>query len=103
MNLNMGMIEGLQFTLFSTFSILALVVYALTNEEGTEVGDFLQGLIQVMQMNYFFLLIIVIYEYVIKPAICRPTTRPQASDSVTSQDAIHLPHANNPSNTINAL
>mmetsp|Transcript_6681 Transcript_6681/g.12059 ORF Transcript_6681/g.12059 Transcript_6681/m.12059 type:complete len:402 (+) Transcript_6681:214-1419(+) len=101
MNLNMGRIEGLQFILFSTFSILALVMYALTDEDGTELSDFLLGLIKFMLLNFTILLLIVLYEYVIKPAICRPTTRPQASDSVTSQDAFHLPHDN--SNPINAL
>ncbi|GMH98279.1 hypothetical protein TrST_g982 [Triparma strigata] len=103
MNLNMGRIEGLQFILFSTFSILALVVYALTNKEGTELSEFLQGLINVMGVNGVILLVIVGYEYIIKPAIFRPTTRSHASSSVTSQDALHLPHANNPCNTTNAL
>ena len=101
MTLNMGRIEGLQFTLISTFSILALVVYALTNEEGLELSDFLRGLINVMHLNLITLGLIVIYEYVLKPLICRPTPRPQASPSVTSQDAFHLPHDN--SNPINAL
>ena len=101
MNLNMGRIEGLQFILFSSFSILALVMYALTNEEGTELSDFLQGLINVMGVNIALLGLIVLYEYVIKPAICRPTTRSHASSSVTSQDAVHLSTIS--SSSINAL
>ncbi|GMH54708.1 hypothetical protein TrST_g5681 [Triparma strigata] len=103
MNLNMGRIEALQFTLFSTLSVEALVLYALTNEEGKELDNFLEGLMNVMRVNYAILGLIVIYEYVIKPAIFRPTTRSHTSSSVTSQDAVHLPHANNPSNTITAL
>ncbi|GMI04924.1 hypothetical protein TrVE_jg12139 [Triparma verrucosa] len=101
MKLDMGRIEGLQFTLFSTFSTLALVVYALTNEEGTELSDFLLGLTNVMALNLAILSLIVGYEYVLKPAICRPITRSNTSSSVTSQDAFHLPHDN--SNPINAL
>ena len=87
MNLNMGRIEGLQFILFSTFSILALVLYALTNEEGTELGDFLEGLILVMVVNFGILSLVVLYEYVLKPAICRPTTRSHDSDSETSPNS----------------
>ena len=102
MKLDMGRIEGLQFILFSTFSIEALVVYALTNEEGTELGDFLQGLINVMFYNFAILLIIVIYEYVIKPAICRPSTRSHASSSVTSPDSDAFSFESS-GNTINAL
>ena len=102
MNLNMGRIEGLQFILFSNFSILTLVLYALTNEEGTELIDFLQGLINVMAINVTILLFIVVYEYVIKPAIFRPTTRPQAPPSVTSpnSDAFSFESSGN---TINAI
>ena len=102
MNLNMGRIELLQFTLFSTSSILALVVYALTDEEGTELGDFLHGLINVISVNYAILAFIVLYEYVIKPAICRPTTRPQASLSVTSPNSDTFSFESS-GNTINAL
>ena len=101
MKLNMGRIEGLQFTLFSTLSVEALVLYALTNEDGARLSKFLDGLINVMRCNLALLLLIVAYEYVLKPAIFRPTTRPQASPSVTSQDAFHLPDVS--SNTINVL
>ena len=100
MKLNMGRIEGLQFTLFFMNTIEALVLYALTNEEGTKLSNFLHGLILVMIINGILLLVLNLYEYVLKP-ICRPTTRPQASPTVTSQDAFHLPQDNN--NTINAL
>eukprot|EP00519_Triparma_laevis_P013771 CAMPEP_0182496570 /NCGR_PEP_ID=MMETSP1321-20130603/5194_1 /TAXON_ID=91990 /ORGANISM="Bolidomonas sp., Strain RCC1657" /LENGTH=159 /DNA_ID=CAMNT_0024700219 /DNA_START=289 /DNA_END=768 /DNA_ORIENTATION=- len=102
MNLDMGRIEGLQFTLFSTLSIEALVVYALSDEEGTKLGYFLQGLINAMLLNAALLSLIVAYEYVIKPAIFRPLTRSHTSFSVESQDAFHLPHENS-NNTINAL
>ena len=101
MELNMGRVEGLLFTLFSTLSIEALVLYALTSEEGTKLNKFLEYLISVIIVHSLFLGFIVVYEYVIKPAIFRPTTRPQASDSVTSQNAFHLPH--DKSNPINAL
>ena len=76
-------------------------MYALTDEDGTKTGNVLEGLITVMNLNGAILVLIVLYEYVLKPAIFRPTTRPQAASSVTSQDAFHLPHDN--SNTINAL
>ncbi|GMH83539.1 hypothetical protein TrVE_jg5572 [Triparma verrucosa] len=88
MNLNMGRIEGLQFILFSTFSILALVVYALTNEDGTELSDFLQGLINVMLYNFLILLLIVAYQYIIKPAICRRST---TSEEESSDDPVTNP------------
>ncbi|GMH54829.1 hypothetical protein TL16_g11384 [Triparma laevis f. inornata] len=101
MKLDMGMIEGLQFALFSTLSIEALVLYALIDEDGTQISDFLQGFINVMSLNSFILGFIVVYEHIIKPTLFRPTTRSHAASSVTSQDAFHLPHAN--SNTINAL
>mmetsp|Transcript_6672 Transcript_6672/g.12050 ORF Transcript_6672/g.12050 Transcript_6672/m.12050 type:complete len:405 (+) Transcript_6672:214-1428(+) len=81
MNLNMGRIEGLQFILFSTFSILALVMYALTDEDGTELSDFLLGLIKFMLLNFTILLLIVLYEYIIKPAICRRSTTSEEEPS----------------------
>ena len=88
MKLDMVRIEGLQFTLFSTFSILALILYALTDEDGTELSDFLQGLINIMNLNVTILFLIVIYEYIIKPAICRPTTTSEEeSSSVTSPNS----------------
>jgi len=71
MKLSMGGLEGLQFILFSTLSVEALVLYALTKEEGTEISDFLKGLINIMLLNYGILFIIVFYRNVIKPAICR--------------------------------
>ena len=103
MKLDIGRIEGLQFTLFSTLSIEALVLYALTNEEGTELSDFLQGLINVMIMNLAILALIDLYEYALKPAICRPTTLSQASSSVTSSPNSDAFSFESSGNTINAL
>ena len=100
MKLNMGRLEGLQFTLFFMFTIEAPVLYALTNEEGTKLSNFLHGLIFVMIINGTLLLVLNLYEYVLKP-ICRPTTRPHASSSVTSEDAFLLPQASD--STINVL
>ncbi|GMH99129.1 hypothetical protein TrVE_jg1626 [Triparma verrucosa] len=102
MKLNMGRIEGLQFILFSTSSILALVLNALTDEEGKEISDFLLGLINVMLLNIAILGSIVLYEYILKPAICRPSTRPQASPSVTSPNSDTFSFESS-GNTINAL
>ncbi|GMI00041.1 hypothetical protein TrLO_g11749 [Triparma laevis f. longispina] len=49
MKLNLGSrIEGLQFTLFCTYSTEVLVVYSLTNGEEGEVNDFLGGVIDIM-------------------------------------------------------
>ena len=100
MKLNMGRIEGLQFSLFSTFSIEALVVYALTDEEGKQISNFLQGLISVMALNYVLLILIIIYEYIIKPAICRRSTTSEeepSSSPVTNpnSDAFSFPDQTN--------
>ena len=102
MKLDMGRIEVLQFILYSTYSVEALVLYALTNEEGAELSEFLERLIQIMFWNFIILMLIVVYEYVIKPAICRPSTRSHASSSVTSpnSDAFSL---GGTSTTISAL
>jgi len=82
MKLNMGgMVEGLQFTLFSTFSIEALLVYALTDNKGTELSDFLLGLITIMFYNWSLLMLIFSYEYVLKPAICRRSTTSEEEPS----------------------
>ncbi|GMH57721.1 hypothetical protein TL16_g02450 [Triparma laevis f. inornata] len=90
MKLNLGSrIEGLQFTLFCTLSMEALVIYSLTDDKGGEVNDFLQGLIGIMFYNFCILGLIVVYEYVIKPAICKPSTR-AASSSVTHPDSFHF-------------
>jgi len=101
MKLNMGWIEGLQFALFSTFALVSLVLYALTNEEGGELNDSLQGLVNVAILNYGFLGLLVIYKHIVEPTICRPSTRSHASTSVTSQDSIHSPNASG--NTFNVL
>ena len=81
MKLSMGMVEGLFFTLFSTFSIEALVIYALTDEDGREIGNFLSKFVSVMLMNAAILFVIVIYEYIIKPAICRRSTTSEEEPS----------------------
>ena len=104
MKLNMGRIEGLQFALFSTFSIEALVMYALSDEDGSKLSDFLQGLIQVMEMNYIILGLFVLYEYIIKPAIFRPTTpSEEESSSVTSPNSDEAFSFDSSGNTINTL
>ncbi|GMH87010.1 hypothetical protein TrST_g1503 [Triparma strigata] len=90
MKLDMGRIEGLQFTLFCTLSIEALVMYAVTNEEGTELGDFLQGLMNVMSLNFVILGLFVVYEYIIKPAICRRST---TSEEESSEDPVTNPNS----------
>jgi len=102
MKLEMGKVEGLQFILFSTLAMEALLTYALTNEEGTELSGFLLGLLNVMLVNGVFLLLFALYEYILKPAIFRPTTRNQASDSVVgpNSDAFSFESS---SNVINAL
>ncbi|GMI02631.1 hypothetical protein TrVE_jg13808 [Triparma verrucosa] len=83
MTLDMGRIEGLQFALFSMLSIEALVVYALTDKEGTELSGFLSGLINAMILNFNILFFIVINEYVFKPIICKrsTTSEEESSDS----------------------
>ena len=77
-------------------------MYALTDEDGTELSDFLQRLIYIMAVNGAILIFIVLYEYVLKPAICRPTTRPHASSSVTSpnSDAFSFESSGNTINVI---
>ena len=79
MKLNMGRIEGLKFTLFSTFSIEALVMYALTDEEGTELSGVVNGLIFLTMMNFALLGLLVLYEHVIKtrhlPTLNHPLPR----------------------------
>lgn len=86
MKLDMGKVEGLQFTLFCTFSMEALVAYALTDNEGGELNDLLGGLILIIQINASIFAIIALYEHVFKPAICKSSTRSHASSSVTSPD-----------------
>ncbi|GMH94386.1 hypothetical protein TrVE_jg4892 [Triparma verrucosa] len=102
MKLNMSRLEGLQFALFSTLSVEALVLYALTNEEGTEISDFLQGLINIMWLNYTLLALIVFYEYVIKPAICRSSPA-NARTSIANLNPENNFSFSDNSSTINAL
>ena len=98
----MGRIEGLQFALLTTFSIEALVVYALTDEEGVETSDFLRGLCNIMWGNVTLLILIVGYEYIVKPIISRSATRSHASSSVTSPDHV-LGGFQQSSSVVNAL
>ena len=106
MKLRMGMVEGLQFTLFSALSLEALLMFALTDDDGAEInykdGDLLSTLFIIMQCNFFILVFIVIYQYVLKPLICRPSTRPHASSSVTSTNSDAFSFDSNNS-TINSL
>ncbi|GMH89665.1 hypothetical protein TL16_g11525 [Triparma laevis f. inornata] len=67
----------------------ALVVYSLTNNKGGTVNDFLSGLIVIMIVNAITLITIALYEYTIKPAICKPSTRAAAS-FVTPTDSFHV-------------
>ena len=89
MKLNMGKIEGLLFTFFCTFSMEALVIYSLTNNEGREVNDFLLRLIMTMILNFFILALIIAYEHVVKPLIYKPSSM-TASSSVTHPDSFHF-------------
>ena len=68
----------------------ALVLYALTDEEGEELDDFLKGLINVMAFNFLLLFNLVLYAYIVKPAVCRPERGEHVSFSVTSQNTFHL-------------
>ncbi|GMH76024.1 hypothetical protein TL16_g06946 [Triparma laevis f. inornata] len=91
MKLNLGSrMEGLQFTLFCTYSMEALVIYSLTNDEGGEVNEFLNGLIDTMIINFGILGFIVVYEYVIKPAICKPSSRTDHDDDNDSGDSFNF-------------
>ena len=92
MNLNVGSrIEGLQFALFCTFSVKALVDYSLTDDKaGGEINDFLEGLIAIMILNFAILVLIVLYEHILKPLICKPSTRAAPSSSITHPDSFHF-------------
>jgi hypothetical protein len=77
MELNMGRVEGLLFTLFSTLSIEALVLYALTSEEGTKLNKFLEYLISVIIVHSLFLGFIVVYDLTpsaSNPPVATPST-----------------------------
>ena len=102
MQLDMGRMEGLQFALFSTLSIEALVLYALTNEEGEELSDFIQGLINIFILNWTLFGLIVVYEYIIKPAICRSSPA-NARTSIANVNPENSFSFSDTSSTINAL
>ncbi|GMH91634.1 hypothetical protein TL16_g12110 [Triparma laevis f. inornata] len=102
MKLDLGSrIEELQFTLFCMFSIEALIMYSLTNSEGEEMDNFLGGLVIIMLLNFSSLAFIVLYEYVIKPLICKSSTRATNSPSVMNPDAFNF--AGDSGRSMNAL
>ncbi|GMI00249.1 hypothetical protein TrLO_g11328 [Triparma laevis f. longispina] len=93
----MGVFEGFHFFVFFTFSIEALVLYALTDDEGSVMNEILEGLVVVAILNWFVLIVFTFIEYILKPHICRPSTRANLSSSVSSTDAFHF----NPDTHIN--
>ncbi|GMI04176.1 hypothetical protein TrLO_g9542 [Triparma laevis f. longispina] len=101
MKLNMNRMEGLQFTLFCTLSMEALVVFSLTDNQGGGANDFLDGLMWIMFFNFFVLFLVVAYEHLLKPLICKPSSRTAASSSATSPDDFFDNYINDLS--INAL
>jgi len=102
MKLRMNMVEGLQFILFLTVSSEALLVYAFTNEDGADLSEFIYTLCIILQSNLWALGVVVGCHYVLKPLICRPSTRPQASSSVTSPNSDPFSVGSN-STVINSL
>ena len=84
MKLKMGRMEGLEFTLFCKFLMEVLVMYAITNYDGGELRDFLEGMINAMFFNFFILLLMVTYEYVVKSFICKSYIRTTSSSSLAT-------------------
>ncbi|GMH61765.1 hypothetical protein TrLO_g7558 [Triparma laevis f. longispina] len=83
---SMNRVEGLHFTLFCTFSMEALMVYSLTDNEGGGTNDFLDCLIDIMFWSLFALIDIVVYEHLLKPLVCQPSSRTAASSVTTRPD-----------------
>lgn len=89
MKLKMGWVELLVFTLFCTFSVEALVVYVLTNDEGSEISVYLGVWITCVHFNWLIFIFVVMYQYAIKPLICKSSTH-TASSSVTNPDSFNF-------------
>ncbi|GMH48716.1 hypothetical protein TL16_g00352 [Triparma laevis f. inornata] len=90
MKFKMGRVEMLVFILFTALSVDALVMYALTNEEGPELSDFVIILFVTMGLNAGVLVLIVVFQYAIKPLICKPPNRAAASSSITHSDSFNF-------------
>ncbi|GMI00247.1 hypothetical protein TrLO_g11328 [Triparma laevis f. longispina] len=84
-------------TYWLSMFIGALVLYALTDDEGSVMNEILEGLVVVAILNWFVLIVFTFIEYILKPHICRPSTRANLSSSVSSTDAFHF----NPDTHIN--
>jgi len=83
--------EGVQFALFGLLSVLALLLFSFTNEDGSEATPYLWSLGGLFTFSILILLILLVYEFIVKPyffssSATRDGTSPSTVSSPDSFD-----------------
>ncbi|GMI15473.1 hypothetical protein TrVE_jg3551 [Triparma verrucosa] len=84
MELRMSKMQFTQGALFSTMSLLTMVIFANTNENGTKFDDFLHLLVTSFNLVMFVYVTLLFSEFAFKKLFCKRTTT--TTDDTTESD-----------------
>ncbi|GMH91072.1 hypothetical protein TrST_g10011 [Triparma strigata] len=87
MDLRMSTMQFIQGFLFSTWTLLTLVIFANTNDNGAEYDDFLQLLVTAKGLVYVVFFTLIIWDVIMKQFLCKRTTATTTDDTRESDNS----------------
>jgi len=90
MMMKMSRHDLLKFSLFLIASVLTLVVYAGIDEDGSKMSPLMSLLVNLLTMDTFVLVFILVYEYVFLPHCCRNDKWGDGDDGEKNSDAFEF-------------
>mmetsp|Transcript_60 Transcript_60/g.120 ORF Transcript_60/g.120 Transcript_60/m.120 type:complete len:377 (+) Transcript_60:141-1271(+) len=81
MDLRMSKMQFTQGALFSALSLITMVIFANTNENGAEYDDFLQLLVTSFYLLFFLYITLLFSEFAFKQLFCKRTTTTTDDDT----------------------
>ena len=79
--------QFIQGFLFSTWTLLTLVIFANTNDNGAEYDDFLQLLVTANGLVFVMFFTLIIWDVIMKQFLCKRTTARTADDTRESDNS----------------
>ncbi|GMH91078.1 hypothetical protein TrST_g10011 [Triparma strigata] len=83
----MSTMQFIQGFLFSTWTLLTLVIFANTNDNGAEYDDFLQLLVTAKGLVYVVFFTLIIWDVIMKQFLCKRTTATTTDDTRESDNS----------------
>ncbi|GMH74375.1 hypothetical protein TrST_g7114 [Triparma strigata] len=87
MDLRMSTMQFIQGFLFSTVTLLMLVIFANTNDNGAEYDDFLQLLMTAYGLVFSIFFTLIVWDVVMKQFLCKRTTATTTDDTRESDNS----------------